>query len=359
MGITSYRWVHRVDTSGLGRTTVRRIERRFLLFNGSELVATQGRTSASVAVGQGIIGFGVVTVGVIATLATVLGFFGSTWWLFDYAANFRAHLAVILVIVALIYAMLFSKATGVFFLAIAAINALTILPLYTNSPEPAVGSDTLTVASFSVDQRYSIKGTTYRWAESLDADVVVLLETTSDWETDDVESDYQSETLIPADRTYGFTILTRDGVEAELLRVGRLRDSVLRVEAAIGDQPVAIYAVSARPSSNETDAGDRDAYLAEVGRMVNTETIPTVIVGNMEATPWSHAFRDLVASSELINSLDGFRIQATWPADQWAFFRMPIDHLLHTDELTTIDRNLGPTFGVDHRPIVVKLGNSS
>lgn len=322
-------------------------------------MAAKGKTSASVAVGQGIIGFGVVTVGVVGTLATVLGFFGSTWWLFDYAANFRAHLAVVLVLVALVYALLFSKATGLFFLAVAAINAFLILPLYTNSPEPAVGTDTLTVASFSVDQRASIAEPTFRWADTLEADVIVLLETTSAWDMELPEgTEYQAQTLIPADRTFGFTVLSRDNTEAELLRVSRLRDSVLRIEAAIGNQPVAIYAVSARPSSNQTDAEDRDSYLVEVGRMVNTETIPTVIVGNMEATPWSYVFRDLLASSDLTSSLDGFGIQATWPANRWAFFRMPTDHLLHTEELTTIDRELGPTFGVDHRPIVVKLGNS-
>ena len=43
-------------------------------------------------------------------------------------------------------------------------------------------------------------------------------------------------------------------------------------------------------------------------------------------------------------------------ADRWAFFSLPYDHLLHTDELTTVDRYLGPTFGVEHRPLVVEVG---
>ena len=34
--------------------------------------------------GQAVLGFALVAAGVIGTLATVLGFFGSAWWLFDW-----------------------------------------------------------------------------------------------------------------------------------------------------------------------------------------------------------------------------------------------------------------------------------
>ena len=84
-------------------------------------MAAQHRTSAGIAVGQGFIGFGLVALGVVGTLATVLAFFGSTWWLFDYASNFRAHLAVVLLLVSLAYALVFSKATGLFFMVMAII----------------------------------------------------------------------------------------------------------------------------------------------------------------------------------------------------------------------------------------------
>lgn len=323
-------------------------------------MAKKYRTSASVAVGQGIIGFGVVTVGVIATLATVLGFFGSTWWLFDFAANFRAHLAVVLLIVALLYALVFSKATGLFFLAMAAVNALLVLPLYTNSQEPAAGDESIKIVSFNVAQRSSIRDTTFRWVETVEADLVVLLDSTDDWgRSAERISSYTIQSEIPVDRTYGITLLSPQGLDTQLLRATRLREAVVRIEATIGDQPVAIYAVQARPSSNETDAGDRDNYLAEVGRMVRAESIPTIVVGDFQATPWSHAFRDLISTADLTNSLEGFGVQATWPADRWAFLRMPLDHLLHSEDLTTVDRYLGPIFGVEHRPIVVTVGIAS
>ena len=116
--------------------------------------------------------------------------------------------------------------------------------------------------------------------------------------------------------------------------------------------------MQSRPASNETDSTYRDEYLDEVSRMVQKESEPTVVVGDFQASPWSHAFRSLESDAELENSMAGFGLQTTWPADRWAFMRIPIDHLLHSAELTTVDRYLGPSFGVDHRPLVVTLGVS-
>lgn len=320
-------------------------------------MAAKGRSSAAVAVGQGFVGFGLLGVGVVATLGTILGFFGSTWWLFDFAANFRAHLAVVLLLIALAYSLLFSKATGLFFLAMAAINGLLVLPLYSGSPAAAVGDESMTIVSFNVGQRASIRDITFRWIEQVDADLVVLLDSTDAFlEQEELMEPYSLQNDLPLDRSFGITILTKDAVETEIIRASQIRDAVVRVEAAIGDQPLVVYAVQTRSGGNVEDADLRDEYLAEVGRMARDETDPTVIVGDFQATPWSHAFKELQASADLENSMNGFGLQTTWPADRWAFLRIPVDHLLHSEELTTIDRYLGPTFGVDHRPLVVKLG---
>jgi endonuclease/exonuclease/phosphatase (EEP) superfamily protein YafD len=95
--------------------------------------------------------------------------------------------------------------------------------------------------------------------------------------------------------------------------------------------------------------------MAEVGRLAGDETVPTIVVGDFQSSPWSHTFQSLLADGHLVDSLKGFGIQTTWPANRWAFFRLPFDNLVHSAELTTVDRYLGPMFGTEHRPIVVKL----
>jgi endonuclease/exonuclease/phosphatase (EEP) superfamily protein YafD len=321
----------------------------------------RGRTSAAYSVGQGVLGFGIVTIGVVATVATFLGFFGSAWWLFDYVANFRAHLAVVLLLVALTYSLLFSKAMGLIFLGIAAVNAIVILPLYTDSPaEAAASAEDLTIVSFNVGQRASLRDATFRWLDTVQADLIVLADATDAWVAAEEYADrYSSRTDMPPDRTYGITVYSDKDVTTELVRASSARDYAVRIETAVGDQPIVVYAVQPRGATNATDSSLRDEYLAEITRMVKGETLPTVVVGDLAASPWSHAFRQLESEADLTNSLRGYGIQATWPADQWAFFRIPMDHLLHSNELTTVDRTMGPTLGVDHRPIVVRISEAA
>ncbi len=315
------------------------------------------RTNAGMAVGQGFIGFALLAVGVAGTLATVLGFFGSTWWLFDFAANFRAHLAVVLLLVALAYALVFSKATGLFFMAMAIINGLIVMPLYLGNPDPAASGDDLTIVSFNVGQRQSIRDLTFRWIDSVEPDVVVLVDSTDAWnQAVEMAAPYKMQNDLPVDRTYGITVLARDDLETEVLRISQVRDVAVRVEAAIASQPVVIYAIQSRPASNESDASLREDYFSEVTRMARQETDPTIIVGDFQSTTWSHPVKNLLSEADLVDSLSGYGLQSTWPADRWAFFRLPFDHLVHSEELTTIDRYLGPSFGLEHRPIVVKLG---
>ena len=214
----------------------------------------------------------------------------------------------------------------------------------------------MTIVSFNVSQRSSIRDTAFRWIDSVDADLVVLVDTTDAW-TDAVEvaAPYRVQNELPVDRTHGITVLAREDVEAEVIRVTQVRDMIVRVEAELAGQPVVIFAIQSRPSSNDADAGLREDYFAEVTRMARQETGPTVVVGDFQSTSWSHAFRNLLSDANLVDSLSGYGMQATWPADRWAFFRLPFDHLVHSEDLTTVDRYLGPAFGVEHRPIVVTL----
>ncbi|MGD2051279.1 MAG: endonuclease/exonuclease/phosphatase family protein, partial [Acidimicrobiia bacterium] len=169
-------------------------------------------------------------------------------------------------------------------------------------------------------------------------------------------SGYEVRSEIPADRSYGITMLSREDLPVELLRIGEVRDSVLRVVASIGAQDVVVYAVHARAPSSSSGAAARDDVLAAVARLAAAETLPVIVVGDLNATPWSHAFRSLSSEADLRDSLDGFGYQASWPGHLPFFLQIPIDHLLLSPELTTINRLLGPDFGSDHKALYVSVG---
>ena len=73
-------------------------------------------------------------------------------------------------------------------------------------------------------------------------------------------------------------------------------------------------------------------------------------------TPWSAAFQPL--NEELLNSMNGFGWQPTYPAGA-GLLMLPIDHLLHSGHLTTVDRSTGPDLGSDHLPLIVTVADSA
>ena len=81
---------------------------------------------------------------------------------------------------------------------------------------------------------------------------------------------------------------------------------------------------------------------------------PTVILGDLNATPWSRPFVALAARSGLCDSRAGFGIQASFPAAS-AALRIPIDHLLASCAIGVRDRRIGRDVGSDHLPVIIDL----
>lgn len=307
------------------------------------------------------LGLFLIAVGVGLTLATVLGFFGPVWWAFDVLSSFRFQYAVLLLLVGLIYGMAFGRVSSFIFIAAGLLNAALILPLFIASPAEASGPNDLKIVSFNVQASNTNRETILEWVGNSGADVVFLLETSSDWDQVLATSNlpYVVMNEIPDDRVYGITVLAREQLETQVIRAGATKDVVVRAETSIGDEPVAVYAFHPRSPTSELDAQYRDEVMDEVASLVDAETMPTVVVGDLNATPWSYAFRRLADGGQLVDSLRGNGYQASWPASLWYGFKIPIDHLLHTAELTTVARGLGPDLGSDHAPLAVTVAVAS
>ena len=79
------------------------------------------------------------------------------------------------------------------------------------------------------------------------------------------------------------------------------------------------------------------------------------MVGDFNASTWSRGFGLVTRDAGLVNSQRGFGVQPSWPAD-YPLFGIPIDHMVHSTELTTVDRRLGENLGSDHYSLFVTVG---
>lgn len=300
------------------------------------------------------LGLVLLSLGFLATLATLLGFLGSYWWAFDVLANLRFQYAAVLLGSGIIYGLIFGRATALLFMVMAIVNIVLVLPLYVSDQPEAASADDLTIVSFNVESTIRSQEAILAWLDESDADLVFLLDSTEEWVAPvDTESTYRVQNSLPIDRRFGITLLARTDADVELLRLGDRRDPVLRVETAIGEEPVVVYAVHPEAPTSEGDAALGEEVLDEVAALAAAETTPVVIVGDLSTTPWTATFKQLINDVGLLNSQDGYGLQPTWPGGNWFALAIPLDHALHSPEITTLSRSVGPHFGSDHRPLRV------
>lgn len=79
-----------------------------------------------------------------------------------------------------------------------------------------------------------------------------------------------------------------------------------------------------------------------------------VIVGDLNSTPWSPAFRKLIRSTGLRDSQKGFGIQPSFPVHDWRR-RIPIDHCLVSENFIVLNRKISGNVNSDHYPVIVDL----
>ena len=87
----------------------------------------------------------------------------------------------------------------------------------------------------------------------------------------------------------------------------------------------------------------------------DAQTEPVFVIGDLNCSPWSVRFRDLLRDGRLRDSSVGMGWQPTWPANLW-WFGIPIDHCLYGAGLHVHRREVAAHVGSDHRPLLVEVG---
>jgi endonuclease/exonuclease/phosphatase (EEP) superfamily protein YafD len=281
------------------------------------------------------------------------------WWL-DVLANFRAQYMVGLVILGLLIAVSRWRRTGLSIIGVGLINLFFVAPLYLGSPgEQVDGAPRIRVLSFNLLSNNERYNEVIEYIEGVDADLVFLHEASRPWEValDSAGLEYEiirgrSDNLI-----FGTLVLVRDAVEAVSYGFAEGQPRAIALEYQPEGWPAPVNVLSTHPLAPTTSerAKLRDAQLAFAGEWAGEQQGAFVVVGDLNASPWSWPFRRLASTGGLRNSQIGYGLQPSFPAHSNVLVRVPIDHLLHSDVLRTRDRRLGPALGSDHFSLIVDL----
>ena len=288
----------------------------------------------------------------LAVLGTALGFLARFWWVFDLFSHWRAQYFIALALATALFVPLKRRRTAACCAVLAALNLFTILPLYFGGTH-GDGGQTLRVTLSNV---YTHRGDPVRTLEvlrELRPEIIVLLEISEQW-TEALEPLHKTHPHyreVPLENNFGIGIYSVHpflSIETLYLAQSKQPSFFAVVDTPLG--PVTVIATHTLPPMSGRYSALRNAQLSDVADLAAATQGPVLLIGDLNVSPWSPYFKDLVRQSGLLDSARGNGIQPTWPTYNPAFF-IPIDHCLHSPDLAVRKRFTGPATGSDHYPL--------
>lgn len=296
--------------------------------------------------------------GLLALLPSWLGLAGGWHWSLDLLSHFRwQYLLASLAVVAWGFwgrqraTLLAALAT--LLLNGALIGSLAFDPVH---KAPVAADFRLRVLSLNVLTSNRDHQAVIGQVRAADADVVYLMEVDAAWAValGALEDTYPHRLVHPSPDNFGLALYSRIALQdAQVVRlhenarpsvVARLRHAG-RELMLLGTHPV--------PPMGPVHAAARDAQLAAVAAFIGGARDPVLLLGDLNATPWSHGMRLLQRGGLAFRSASP-PWTPTWMRS--TPFAIPIDHALCTAPLVITRRQVGPDVGSDHRPLTLTVG---
>ncbi|MCB2223457.1 MAG: endonuclease/exonuclease/phosphatase family protein [Actinobacteria bacterium] len=296
--------------------------------------------------------------GAVAALATLGGLSGGLWWPLDLLSSFHPQYLVVLAAAALVHLALRSPASGVWLLAAALINAAIVAPLFLGSgADPDAAGERLTVVSFNVGVSNPARDDIARYLAAEEPGLLFVIESSFEWE-DALERQgppLATLAIVPRGRVSGITVMADPSLGARVIPAGFADPGeAIAVEATLGGERLTVLGLHPPSPTNGERAARRDEVMAAAAEWVRGVEGPVLVIGDLNATPWSSAYRSFRWTAMLADTSHGSGFQPSWPAG-WGPAMIPIDHALHSGGLVLVERRTGPSFGSAHRPLLVTV----
>lgn len=291
----------------------------------------------------------------LACLGTLAGFLGRTWWVFELTSHFRLQYFIFLVISSLF--LFFNNGIylglGAFFFAL--LNLFLLVPYYLGRRESTSSEKPHRVLLANILKRNQSYERVRGLIRSHDPDFVALIEVSQTWmhELECLRSEYPFSKSAPRTDDYGLALFSRHPIkQAEIQYFGDTDRPTIVAQLDLAGKSILLVIPHPSPPKSQHDAILRNRQLSEIAKYIANHNGPKFLIGDLNITPWSPYFRDLLDQGRLLESRKGFGLQPTWPTTIPVLY-IPIDHILVSPEIQVHNHQLGPRIGSDHRPVIV------
>jgi endonuclease/exonuclease/phosphatase (EEP) superfamily protein YafD len=313
---------------------------------------------------------GILSVGALLTLtllaATLCASGARYFWLFDLAIHFRVQYAAMGLLAFVLLLVARAPAWALLALVVAAWNAMYAAPALVTHPtslprvagEAATGDPVrLRVASINVLYSNDDYSRVTDFVQRERPDAVAMMEMTAQWRQAlaGLDKIYPYRYQTTGVGGHGVTFWTRLPMkDASVLPIGVRQEPAIQATVEVQGREVRIFAVHTTWPMAPASAGRRNQQLELLAERAGAVTLPLVVMGDMNITPFSPHFQQLLVDGKLRSAAEGFGWQATWPS----FFPgagIQIDHALVNSRVAVEHFNRGTATGSDHLPIVADL----
>lgn len=291
-------------------------------------------------------------------LLTLAGFWGRRSWLLDITSHFRVQYFTFLVLASiglLILGQVWGAAVAFGF---ALLNGVVILPRFVSLAHAASNGPSYRLLLSNVLKRNRSYHDLLELVAHEQPDLVVLIEPNQAWidALAELRPHYPYWQVAVREDAYGIALMSRQPFDsAEVIHLGSAEVPTVVVRLYLAnhrEQLLTIVATHPPPPKGAARSAARNDQLQALAHFVRQQSQAVILCGDLNLSPWSPYFSDLLRDSGLADSGRGFGIQPSWPADNY-LLRTPIDHCLVSSQISVRRRRLGPRIGSDHLPVIL------
>ncbi len=294
----------------------------------------------------------------IASTATVLGFCGRLGWWFDLFSHFRVQYFLALALVTPLLLISRQRKAAVCCGIFAIINLGVILPLYLGHTVEAGEHESMFRAMLiNVETESGDPILVAKTLSEMDPQIVVLEEINSRWLIDLEEAlrVFPHSCVRPREDNFGIGLFSKFPLSnATIVAIGEAEVPSILADVTIETTTLRVMATHPLPPTGARYSRGRNSQLKRIPDYFPSDGSPILLLGDLNVSPWSHHFTQLLKRTGLRDSSKGRGVQPTWPTGN-PLLSIPIDHCLHSRELVIRRKQIGPNVGSDHYPVIVDV----
>jgi endonuclease/exonuclease/phosphatase (EEP) superfamily protein YafD len=296
--------------------------------------------------------------GVFLSAATLIGFLGRFYWVFDLASHFRVQYAIALLAIAILFLFARDWKSVATFLVFGTINAAMVVPMYFGA-ESFSHQRTLRAMLFNVHTQNGSPAEVVKLVLTEQPDFLILEEINASWLNDlaELKATYPHKVVQPRADHFGIGLWSKFPLlDVQIVEIG---ESAVPTIFAVAQSPqgeIQLVGTHPLPPGGAEYSRLRNEQLRLLAETVAAFDRPILLLGDLNTTPWNHHFQNFLSQSGLQNSAAGRGVQASWPSHLLPL-RIPLDHCLHSPSIGIANRRVGAnSAGSDHFPVIVDFG---